>query len=327
MGDDLDGDKSDKTPKRLLRDLRAEVARAQRRGGLRPCIGREQELAQVIQILTRPYSPAVTPTITPHVVIRGPDGVGCHALAYALATRLTISPDEGEFARIRAWAIAAVRVNRDSQRIDEWLRAEVQSRGNVTILVIENLPDLLRFSGLAETLAHAARHPNIRIVAVADDRDYRAVRNEHAELARLFNTVDLAPPRPELAVEMMRAHGPRLERRYDVSIAADVAAEAVRLAPQYSRQALPGAAIALVEQACATATHRAVAAVAELDWLDQLGAHLEDDDADDAATEYADAALAARATIPTFTPALITAQSLRSIIQPDASDTARSSAR
>lgn len=244
--------KDDKTPRNLLRDLREEVTLLARADELPPFIGREQELRAMVRILAREYSPQGAPSVTPHVVVRGPAGAGSTALANALMARMTLSPDAGELASLRNWDIFALRVTRESERINEWLRNEVQNRQKSTILLIEDLPELLAYDGLSETLMIAARHPNLRLVAVARRQEYATIRDDFPGLARLFNSIDVEPPRPEVALEMTRAHLARLQKD-GAQIAPDALTEAVRLTAHATTRALPGAPISVLKDACAEA--------------------------------------------------------------------------
>lgn len=247
--------KIDVTPRRMLRDLRAEIEQARRHENLRPFVGREAELFELLRTLASADD-------TPHVVVHGPPGVGSHTLAYYLATRIVTHPDASDTASIADWGLEALRLTRESERVSEWLPDEIQQLRRPTIILLEDLPALLKFDGVAETLSAMLRHPHLRLLATAHTDDYRSVRRAFPAISDALTSTTLEPPSHEEALRMVAAHKTRLERHYQLSIQPDALRVAIGLAPAEAPLVLPGAALARLERACARLVNRAIDAQA-----------------------------------------------------------------
>ncbi|HUY79957.1 MAG TPA: CHAT domain-containing protein [Ktedonobacterales bacterium] len=236
-------EKKDVTPRHILRDLHDEVKTLQRHGKIPPLIGRNREFRDLLRILSGPGAS--------HAVIRGAAGVGVYSLAYAIAVKQVTDPDAAEISDMSDWPMYEVRVQRDSPQVSAWLRREIESLPGSAILLLDDLPALLRFPGLVETLRDAFTHPNLRCVATAYGDSYRMIHRDYPDLSRLLTPLDLTEPRPEVAETMTQAHRARLENKYTVTITADAMPVAVEVAHEEPGLALPGSAIARLERACA----------------------------------------------------------------------------
>lgn len=236
--------KIDATPRRMLRDMRAEIETTVRLGTTRPFVGRESALFEVLRVL------ASTDDV-PHVVVHGAPGVGSRALAYDLAVRVVTHPEAADTAAIANWGLAALRLTRRSEKVSEWLPDEVSSLRGPTIVLLEDLPALLTFEGVAETIRFMQEHPNLRLLATAHTDDYRQVRREFSAIADALTATLLEPPREEEALPMVTAHQSRLERHYQVTIDPNAVHAAVELWREEAPLELPGAGLARLERACA----------------------------------------------------------------------------
>jgi hypothetical protein len=248
--------KIDVTPRSMLRDLRAEITNAQPLDAIPPFVGREDELFELLRALSSTDD-------VPHVVVYGPPGVGSRALAYHLAARLVFHPEASETAAIANWDLMALRLTRDSQKISEWLPNEVQELPNPTIILLEDLPALLSYEGVAETIHAMQRHPNLRLLATAHTDDYRLVRRQFAGIAELFTPTLLDPPREDEALRMVEAHLPSLERHFQLRIAPEAPRAALAIWRAESPLVLPGAALTRLERACARKVNRGAPQVSD----------------------------------------------------------------
>jgi hypothetical protein len=192
------------------------------------------------------------------VVVRGPIGVGSRALAYHVAVRAITRPQAAEVAAIATWDFTALRLTRESPKVGEWLPAELGQLRGPTIILVEDLPKLLTFEGVAQTLQLVLRHPSLRILATADTDSYRQVLRDFPAIAETLTSVTLEPPRPDIALSMVEAHRPRLEQRYRVTLTADAVGAAVEQWRDEAPLVLPGAALARLERACARAVGQSI---------------------------------------------------------------------
>jgi CHAT domain len=236
--------KLDATPRNLLRDLRAEINNAHRLGVIPPFVGRETELFEVLRTLASADD-------VPHVVIHGAPGAGSRSLAYHLAVRLVLQPDASDTAAIAHWDLAALRLTRESSKVSEWLPDEVSQLRNPTIILLEDLPTLLSFDGVAETIQQMQQHPNLRLLVTAHTDEYRRVRREFHAIADALTPTLLEPPRDEEALHMVASHLPQLQGHYQVRIAPEAQRVAVEMWRAESPLVLPGAALIRLERACA----------------------------------------------------------------------------
>jgi len=239
------GHKRDATARNLLVNLRAEAERAVRGSGVPPFVDRGPELREALTILSR--------NDHHHLMIHGPAGVGRRSLVAHIAFTQVIDPQASEIANVSDWEIYAARIGHNTPRVGDRLRKELSELPGPAIVVMEDVPNLLHYPAVPEILRDVLHYATLRLVATATTEGYLHLFARFAPLAQLFVPLEMTPPRPERAIQMVQAHVQRLERRYRVTIAPDAAESAVRVAHEEQPLSLPGAAITRLERACARA--------------------------------------------------------------------------
>ncbi len=227
------------TPETRLTDRYSrDLTRLAAAGALDPLVGREQEVARVVQILSRrtKNNPALI----------GEPGVGKTAVAEGLAMRLAAGavPQPLRGKRLLALDLVAMVAGTKyrgefEERINQVL-GEVRRAGNV-ILFLDELHNIVG-AGSAEGAIDAANilkpalsRGEIQVVGATTSEEYRKYIEKDAALERRFQPIKVAEPTPEQALEILRG----LRRRYEEHHGLEISDEALSAAVELSRRYLP----------------------------------------------------------------------------------------
>jgi ATP-dependent Clp protease ATP-binding subunit ClpC len=248
---------------RFGRDLTAEA----RAGRIDPVVGREDEIAQVIEVLTRRRKN--------NAALIGEAGVGKTAIAEGLALRIAQSdvPEPLQGVRVVALDLAGMLAGTQfrgafEQRLKALLDEVVASQGNV-ILFVDELHTVLG-AGAAEGAMDAANmlkpmlaRGELRMIGATTLAEYRKIERD-AALARRFSPVMVEEPSVPDTIEILRGVRSQYEEHHRVQIRDDALKAAARLSDRYiSEYRLPDKAIDLVDQAAARLRLRYVGGDAE----------------------------------------------------------------
>jgi ATP-dependent Clp protease ATP-binding subunit ClpC len=233
------------------RDLTADA----RAGKLDPVIGRDEEIQQAIEILSRRRKN--------NVVLIGEAGVGKTAIAEGLALRIaegTVPEQLGE-ARIVALDLPATIAGSQfrgqfEQRLKSILDEVIASNGRI-LLFIDEVHTLLG-AGNAEGGMDAASmlkpmlaRGELRVIGATTLAEYRKIERDSA-LARRFSAVTVEEPSIDETVLILRGLRPGYEEHHGVAITDEAVEAAARLSDRYiTEYHLPDKAIDLVDQASA----------------------------------------------------------------------------
>ena len=238
-----------KTLDMYSRDLTALAAQ----GALDPVVGREQEIARAIQILSRRRKN--------NPVLIGEPGVGKTAVAEALAQRICCGdvPDDLRCKRLVSLdlmsMIAGTKYRGDfEERVKAVLR-EVEHSGNV-ILFIDELHNIVG-AGSAEGAIDAANilkpvlgRDALQIIGATTLEEYRRHIEKDAALERRFQPIRVSEPSAEESLQILRGIRQRLENHHHLTIADEALEAAVQLSVRYiGDRWLPDKAIDLVDEA------------------------------------------------------------------------------
>ncbi len=223
---------------RLTDRYSRDLTRLAAAGALDPLVGREQEVARVVQILSRrtKNNPALI----------GEPGVGKTAVAEGLAMRLAAGavprPLRGK--RLLALDLVAMVAGTKyrgefEERINQVL-GEVRRAENV-ILFLDELHNIVG-AGSAEGAIDAANilkpalsRGEIQVVGATTSEEYRKYIEKDAALERRFQPVKVAEPTPEQAMDILRG----LRRKYEEHHGLEITDEAILAAVELSRRYLP----------------------------------------------------------------------------------------
>ncbi len=221
--------------------------------GADPVVGREREIARVIQILSR--------RTKNNPVLVGEPGVGKTAVAEGLARRVARGevPDTLKNRRIvtldLASMLAGTKYRGDFEDRVKCIIKEVQRAGDV-IVFIDELHTIVG-AGSAEGAIDAANilkpalgRGEIQVIGATTPEEYRRHIEKDAALERRFQPVDVPEPDEENCLRMLRALRPSLEAHHGLSISDEAVSAAVRLSIRYiCDRFLPDKAIDLLDEA------------------------------------------------------------------------------
>lgn len=222
-------------------------------GRLLPCIGREKEIQQVMQILGRSHKN--------NVVLVGEPGVGKRTVAEGVVQRVAdeMAPpflQDKLFAAVDlATLVAAAQRSGQTKEFLEAAGAEFVSWGANTLFVFDELHMFLAAGEesaqeIVLLLKSALLDGKVRCIALATPDDYRAAIKRAAWLERCFRAVKVEPPSQEDAVRILEGIKDRFEKFHSVQYSGEALTAAVVYSSRHVRnRSLPDKAIDLVDDA------------------------------------------------------------------------------
>ena len=217
-------------------------------------IGREAEIAQVIQILCRKNknNPALI----------GQPGVGKTAIVEGLAQRMALGhvPEPLRGKRLVSVDVAGmVAGTKYRGEFEERLRdmlAEIQRAGNI-ILFVDEMHTLVG-AGAAEGAIDASNimkpalgRGQLQLIGATTLEEYRRYIEKDAALARRFRSVQIAEPSQDQTLQILRGLRPGLEQHHRLQITDQALETAVQMAARYlPEHYFPDKALDLVDGHC-----------------------------------------------------------------------------
>ena len=241
---------STKTLNKFGRDL-TDMARE---GKLDPIIGRDEETARVIRILSR--------RTKNNPVLIGEPGVGKTAVAEGLAERIAAGDVPETLKNKRLFSLdlggmlAGTKYRGEFEERIKTAIDEVKNAGNV-ILFIDEIHTLIG-AGAAEGAIDAANilkpalsRGEIQVIGATTIDEYRKHIEKDAALERRFQPVTVGKPSEAEAVEILKGLRDRYEAHHGLKIPDDAIKSAVELSARYiGDRRLPDKAIDLIDEAC-----------------------------------------------------------------------------
>ena len=223
-------------------------------GQLDPVIGREAEVARVMQTLIR--------RTKNNPVLIGGAGVGKTAIAEGLAQCIVSgnAPEELRDRRVLALDMGAlVAGSKFRGEFEERLKAvmdEIREAEGEIILFIDELHTVVG-AGAGEgsidasnMMKPALSRGELQTVGATTEGEYRRYIERDAALERRFQPVLVEEPDPEIAIEMLKGLRPRYEAHHKVKVEDEAIEAAVRLSQRYiSDRLLPDKAVDLIDEA------------------------------------------------------------------------------
>jgi len=238
---------------RTLDQYSRDLTELAARGELDPVVGREKEIARVIQILSR--------RTKNNPVLIGEPGVGKTAVAEGLAQSMALgeTPENLRGKRLVSLDLTAMLAGTKyrgdfEDRIKNVIR-EVQKAGDV-VLFIDEVHTIMG-AGAAEGAIDAANilkpalsRGAIQIIGATTLSEYRRHIEKDSALERRFQSVTVAEPTPEESMRIIQGLRDRYEAHHGLKIPDETIRQAVELSVRYiSDRFLPDKAIDLVDEA------------------------------------------------------------------------------
>jgi type VI secretion system protein VasG len=227
-----------------------------RKGELDPVIGREFEINQVVDILTRRRQN--------NPILTGEAGVGKTAVVEGFALRVVAGdvPEPLKKVVIRTLDLgllqAGAGVKGEFENRLKSVLAEVKASPVPIILFVDEAHTLIGAGGAAgqgdaaNLLKPALARGELRTIAATTWLEYKKYFDADPALKRRFQVVKVDEPDEATAIRMVRGSADTFEKHHRVRVLDEAVEEAVRLSTRYlTERQLPDKAISLLDTACA----------------------------------------------------------------------------
>ena len=225
-------------------------------GKIDPILGRDFEIRQAIDILTRRRQN--------NPILTGEAGVGKTAVVEGLALKIAEGdvPDSMKNVTLRTLDLALLQAGAGMKgEFEQRLKSvidEVKASPKPIIVFIDEAHTLIGAGGqagqndAANLLKPALARGELRTIAATTWAEYKKYFEKDAALTRRFQVVKVEEPSEPMAIAMIRGLTATLEKHHKTRILDEAISEAVRLSARFipSRQ-LPDKAISLIDTACA----------------------------------------------------------------------------
>jgi ATP-dependent Clp protease ATP-binding subunit ClpC len=274
-----------KTP--ALDEFGRDLTRDAGDGRIDPVIGREDEIAQTVEILARRRKN--------NAVLIGEAGVGKTAIAEGLALHIHNGnvPEALQGVRVVALDMGSLVAGSQyrgqfEQRLKQVLAEVTEANGKI-VLFVDELHTVLGAGGAegamdaANLLKPMLARGELRMVGATTLSEFRKIERD-AALARRFSPVTVDAPSVEETIEILKGLRSAYEQHHAATITDAALSAAARLSDRYlTEQHLPDKAIDLMDQAAAKLRIATPRPVDEATLREQLSAAVEAEDYERAA--------------------------------------------
>ncbi len=233
-----------------------DLTASARAGEIDPVLGRESEIRQIVDILTRRRQN--------NPILTGEAGVGKTAVAEGFALRIAAGDIPPQLQNVSLLSLdlgllqAGAGVKGEFENRLKSVIAEVKSSPSPVILFIDEAHTLIGAGGqagqgdAANLLKPALARGELRTLAATTWAEYKKYFERDAALARRFQVVKVEEPSEGVAIQMMQGLAGMLEGHHKVRILNEAIEASVKLSHRYipGRQ-LPDKSISLLDTACA----------------------------------------------------------------------------
>ncbi|WP_417223956.1 type VI secretion system ATPase TssH [Achromobacter spanius] len=244
------------SPSPALDQYTANLTERAREGKIDPVIGRDAEIRQMIDILTRRRQN--------NPILTGEAGVGKTAVVEGLALRIVAGDVPPALADVTLRVLdmgllqAGASVKGEFENRLKNVIDEVKKSPSPIILFIDEAHTMIGAGGqagqndAANLLKPALARGELRTIAATTWSEYKKYFEKDAALARRFQVVKVEEPDEALAASMLRGMAPLMERHFGVRILDEAISAAARLSHRYiTGRQLPDKAVSVLDTACA----------------------------------------------------------------------------
>jgi type VI secretion system protein VasG len=227
-----------------------------RAGKIDPILGRDFEIRQIVDILTRRRQN--------NPILTGEAGVGKTAVVEGFAARIAEGdvPEPLRNVAVRTLDLGLLQAgagikgefeNRLKSVIDE-----VKASPQPIIMFIDEAHTMIGAGGqagqndAANLLKPALARGELRTIAATTWAEYKKYFEKDAALARRFQVVKVEEPDEEKGIAMMRGIAPKMEEHHNVRILDEAIVDCVKLSHRYiTGRQLPDKSVSVLDTACA----------------------------------------------------------------------------
>ncbi len=269
---------------KALEQFTEDLTAKARAGKIDPILGRDFEIRQVIDILTRRRQN--------NPILTGEAGVGKTAVVEGFAMRIAAGDVPGPLKNVAVRTLdlgllqAGAGIKGEFESRLKSVIDEVKASPTPIIIFIDEAHTMIGAGGAAgqndaaNLLKPALARGELRTIAATTWAEYKKYFEKDAALARRFQVVKVEEPTEEVAVVMMRALAKNLEKHHTVRILDEAVEDAVKLSHRYiSGRQLPDKCVSVLDTACAKVAIGQAATPAPVEdvrrHIDQLGVEIE----------------------------------------------------
>ncbi|HXF43550.1 MAG TPA: AAA family ATPase, partial [Pyrinomonadaceae bacterium] len=233
-------------------DLTAKAAA----GKIDPVLGRDFEIRQIVDILTRRRQN--------NPILTGEAGVGKTAVVEGFALRIAQGdvPEPLKNVSVRSLDLGLLQAGAGIKgEFENRLKSvieEVKASPQPIIMFIDEAHTLIGAGGAAgqndaaNLLKPALARGELRTIAATTWAEYKKYFEKDAALARRFQVVKVEEPDEEKAIAMMRGIANKMEDHHNVRILDEAVVECVKLSHRYiTGRQLPDKSVSVLDTACA----------------------------------------------------------------------------
>ncbi len=251
-----DSHRSNQSSTPTLDDVAVNLNKRVREGGIDPVIGRDREIARVIQILSR--------RTKNNPVLIGDPGVGKTAIAQGIAAAIVAHkvPDDLEKKRVMALdmanLVAGTKYRGEFEDRMKKILKEIHQDGHV-ILFVDEMHTLIGAGGAegaidaSNILKPSLARGDIQMIGATTFDEYQKYIEKDQALARRFQKIRVKEPSAKQTVEILNGLKPKYEKFHHVHILPEAVTAAVSMSTRYlADRYLPDKAIDLMDEASAS---------------------------------------------------------------------------
>lgn len=227
-----------------------------RKGKLDPVSGRDKEVHQIIDVLSRKKQN--------NPILVGDAGVGKTAIVEGLAQKIIAGEVPPTLQNTQIYTLdlgllqAGAGVRGDFEERLKGILEDIKQSTKPVILFIDEAHTLIGAGGnlgtndAANLLKPSLARGELRTIAATTWPEYKRYIENDAALTRRFELIKIDEPAVETAMMMLRRLTPNLEKHHDVQILNEAIEAAVTLSKRFlPHRRLPDKAINLLDTACA----------------------------------------------------------------------------
>ena len=250
----MENQKDGETVGGIIDQYSTDLTQEAREGKLDPVIGREKEIARIMEILSR--------RTKNNPCLVGEPGVGKTAIVEGLARQIAegIVPESMKDKRIMVLdlpgMIAGSKYRGEFEERMKKLIREVKTAGNI-ILFLDELHTIIGAGGAegaidaSNILKPSLARGEMQLIGATTLTEYRKYIEKYAALERRFQPVTVEEPTEDECIRILEGLKEKYEAHHDVEIEEDALKAAVHMSCRYiNDRFLPDKAIDVLDESC-----------------------------------------------------------------------------